>query len=168
MNKTPVLLARFCQLVLLAAGAFAIMSSAGADAAVALARVTAIASPTTVARGAHGTLTLTVAIKPGFHINAADPGTRDLIPTTLALKGPAGITFGKPQMPAAQTRTLPGIAKPIRVYSGKSIIHVPFTVAPGAHPGRAILGGALKYQGCSDSLCYPPTSAPISAAVTVR
>lgn len=128
--------------------------------------VVAAAKSPAAARGGKGAIAITLTIKPGYHINAADPGNPDLIPATVTGQAEPGIAFGKPVFPAAKTITADG--KPIRVYTGKAVLTLPFTVAPSARPGKHTLAATVGYQSCNATLCLPPADAPVHVVVTVK
>ena len=150
---------------LLFVGVLAAHSPAGAQmpGTTKVATVTASARPATVSRGGKGVLTITVAVAPRFHVNAHAPGDPDLIGTDFH---GAGAAFGAVRYPTAKTIILD--KKPTRVYTGRSVITVPFTVPKTARPGRMTVGGSLTYQGCNATMCYPPTTVPVRAVVTVK
>ena len=133
-----------------------------------VATVTASAKPAKVARGGSGTLTLTVAVAPGFHINANKPASEYLIPTAFQGTATAGVKFGAPRYPGAKSIDVSYEKKPLLVYDGKFVIQVPFTVAKTAKPGPTRLNGTLHYQACNDTSCYPPSSAAFKAPVVIR
>jgi hypothetical protein len=132
----------------------------------------ALIKPDRVAAGGRATLLVTVTIAPGFHVNANRPDDENSIPTVLeldALPKAKGITFGKPVYPDAKSITVGYSPTPIKAYDGTVTISVPVaTNAKTAHPGRMAISGRLKYQSCNATSCFPPATAPISAAFTVN
>lgn len=130
------------------------------------ATVTASAQPARVSPGGQGTLTLTVAVAPGFHINAHKPKNPDLIPVDFVAGQAKGVVLGQAQYPSPQTIKVG--AEDVLAYTGTTTISVPFTVAAGAKPGPATVGGTFSYQGCNDQICYPPKTVPIQATVTIQ
>ena len=133
-----------------------------------VATVTATAKPVTVAPGGRGVLVVTVAVAPQYHINAHVPNDPAYIATVFAGQKTPGIVYGTPVYPAPKAMRMDGVAKPLLVYTGKAVIDVPFTVAKTARPGKTALIGALSFQGCDAKSCYPPASAQVRTAVTVR
>ncbi len=126
------------------------------------------ASPATVAPGGHGTLTITLAVAPGYHINAHTPNDPSLIPTLLTARS-AGAVFGAARYPAAKTIRVSYSPKPILVYESQTAIQVPFTMAKSAKPGKkVVVTGTLSFQGCNQSSCFAPTSLPVHATVGVK
>ena len=152
----------------LALGALGVAASAQSPGNAKVATVTAAAKPASVSRGGKGVLAITVLVSPQFHINAHKPNDPDLIATTFHAGATPGVTFGAPRFPAARSIKVSYEKLPMLVYQGKTTVLVPFTVAKTAKPGRIALKGDLGYQGCNATSCYPPTSAPVQASVTVK
>ncbi len=124
--------------------------------------------PGVVARGGKGEVLVTLAIKPGWHVYASDPGNPNYIPTTVSGKSANGVTFGKPRFPKASPLKTSVDPKPVNVYQGRAIIAIPFTVAKTARPGRQMLTTSVGYQSCDDQKCLPPETVTVTVAVTVR
>ncbi|BDI28598.1 hypothetical protein CCAX7_006490 [Capsulimonas corticalis] len=130
-----------------------------------VAKVTAAAKPSAASHGRKGVLAITIAVSPGFHVNANKPNDPDLIPTVFTAQSTPGVTFGAPKYPAAKSITVTYEKKPMLVYQGSAVILVPYTVSK---PGKVVLKGSLGFQGCNASSCFPPDSAPVTATVTVK
>ncbi|MES2459292.1 MAG: protein-disulfide reductase DsbD domain-containing protein [Armatimonadota bacterium] len=124
--------------------------------------------PGVVARGGKGEVMVTLAIKPGWHVYASDPGNPSYIPTTVSAKGANGVTFGKPRFPKAESLKTSVDPKPVNVYQGKATIAIPFTVAKTAKPGKQKLTASVGYQTFNDQTCLPPETVPVTAMVTVK
>ena len=133
-----------------------------------VATVTASAKPAIIAPGGRGVLVVTVAVGPQYHINAHVPNDPAYIATAFAGQKTPSIVYGTPVYPAPRAMKLSYASKPLLVYTGHAVITVPFTVAKTARPGKAALAGALSFQGCDAKSCYPPASAQVRAAVTVK
>ena len=129
----------------------------------------AAVAPATAKAGTAGVLTVTLSVKPGFHIYSNTPGSPDFIPTTIAGEKTPGVTWGKAQFPPAKSVTMPAMSpKPVMVYDSKAVIKLPYTLAKTTKPGKVALKATVDYQACNDKVCYPPQSLPVSAEVTVR
>jgi len=133
-----------------------------------VATVSASARPVSIARGGHGVLLVTVSVGPKYHINAHAPNDAAYIPTVFSGQATPGIKFGAAHYPAPRAMKLSYAPKPLLVYTGRAVITVPFTVSKTARPGPLPLAGALSFQGCDAKSCFPPASAQVRAAVTVR
>ena len=129
--------------------------------------LTAVSQPANVARGGHGVLSITLHVSPGYHINSAKPTEKTLIATTFVGAAPAGVKFGAAQFGPAKSFEIPA-ANPLSVYMGTTTVRVPFTVAKKAKPGRLTLGGSVNYQACNATACFPPSSTPVHASLSVK
>ncbi|MGB5776654.1 MAG: protein-disulfide reductase DsbD domain-containing protein, partial [Sedimenticolaceae bacterium] len=65
----------------------------------------------------------------------------------------AGVEFGEPRLPPAETKQDP-IFGTVQVYRNQVSIDVPLTAVP---PGAEVLTLKARSQGCADAgICYPP------------
>ena len=133
-----------------------------------VATVTARATPASVAPGGKGVLLVTITVGAKYHINAHKPNEPMYIPTLFVSQKTPGIIYGAAQFPAPKAMKLTYAPKPLLVYTGRTLISVPFTVAKTAKPGKMTLAGAVSFQGCDAKSCYPPASAPLQAAVAIK
>jgi DsbC/DsbD-like thiol-disulfide interchange protein len=127
-------------------------------------------NPTSVAPGGRATVSLTLTLKPGFHINANKPDSDMQIPTEVEFAPPAktaGVTLGKPVFPAPKAMKFSYSEKPLKVYEHSLTVTVPVTVGKTAPGGKVPLKGTVRYQGCNETACFPPASLDFSGVVTV-
>jgi hypothetical protein len=101
-------------------------------------------------------LNLAIQIPDGWHINANQPRSDDLIPTELQLGKPqsawklAPVTY-----PEAKLETLAFQNEPLAVYTGEIQLQAlleSITATPDLFP----LGFQLTLQACNDEVCLPP------------
>lgn len=109
--------------------------------------------------------TVRVVIAPGWHINAHEPDDEFLIPTTLTLEPPGGVSIGAIRYPEPVSRVLPFSAgKPMLLYEGEVRI---VAVLTGAEASPASpLRGKLRYQACDDERCLPPRTITLEESTT--
>lgn len=119
--------------------------------------------------GMAGVLTVTLLVKPGFHIYSAAPGSPDFIPTTVKGEKSDGVIWGKAQFPPAKSVTMAAISPtPVMVYENKAVIKLPYTLAKNVKPGKHVLKVSVECQACNDKVCYPPQTLPVMTEITVR
>ena len=102
---------------------------------------------------------VTADIKPGFHINAHEPGADHLIPTTLTLDAP-GLRAEAPEYPQPVSREFefsPG--EPLLVYDGRVEIR-----ARVEEPPAGAVRARLRFQACDDTRCLPPATVEATLA----
>lgn len=99
-------------------------------------------------------------IAPGWHVNAHQPTSKELVPTTLSVEPPAGFTVGEIEYPQPESIVLAFAAgKRLDVYSGHVSLRVPLTVATQFTQQGASFQATLHYQACDDTRCLRPTAA---------
>lgn len=126
-------------------------------------KATAVA-PKTVEPGKPFTLKVAVSIDKPYHIQS-NPPKQDYIPTELEVGPLKGFKVGKPVYPKATEAETGGEKLP--VYEGNVEITVEVTPDKTVKPGKVTLPVTLKYQGCNDKVCFPPSSVKADAALTV-
>jgi thiol:disulfide interchange protein DsbD len=110
-----------------------------------------------------GQAVVSVTIEPGWHVNAHTPRDDYLIPTTLTLRPPPGVTAGEVSWPPPLERQLAFAGgRTALLYEGQVRITAP--LAGTAAPGTAPLAGTLRFQACSDTRCLSPRSIDLVAA----
>jgi hypothetical protein len=125
--------------------------------------------PLTTAQRAQQTIvSLNFRVPAGYHVNSNTPKSEYLIPTTLKFDLPTDIVLGKIEYSAGEDTTFPfSPDEKLSVYSGD------FTISVGVHPlhsvvpGKYVLHGQLRYQGCDNAQCFPPKTTPVSFEVKV-
>lgn len=110
---------------------------------------------------------LELEIAPGFHVNSDDPDDASLIPTSVAFKPAAGLTFGRPKFPAAEVKTFGFSDRPLSVFEGRVMLRVPVTLAAGYAGGSFVVEGAVTFQACDDFTCRAPDEAAFRAVFPV-
>ncbi|MHB1461043.1 MAG: protein-disulfide reductase DsbD family protein [Armatimonadota bacterium] len=109
----------------------------------------------------HYELTLKVAIKKTYHINANPASESFLIPTSVEITSaqsllPGAIIYPKPQMVTFAFTS----GKKIAVYADEAMIVVPLATNGVFKP--TTIKGKLNYQACDEHSCYAPASQSFS------
>lgn len=118
-------------------------------------------------RGEVATVTVSVELREGFHVNSHTPAEPYLIPLRLTWKpGPAEpleVLYPKPKL-----ERFAFSAKPVSVLSGRFAITTCFRIPTSAALGPTVLSGRLRYQACNDSACLPPGTAEVRVPLTIQ
>jgi DsbC/DsbD-like thiol-disulfide interchange protein len=128
---------------------------------------TIVASPAEVSGAAGQKLALFVDVtpKPGMHVYA--PGNADYIPITVKLNPVAEIKAGTVAYPKSEVVTLAD--EKVWVFQKPFRLTQDVTLDTSAKPGSTVaVAGTVNFQACDDRVCYPPESAPVTWAVTVK
>lgn len=110
----------------------------------------------TVERGDSARGTIVINIPGGLHVNSNRPSSEYAIPTVVTVRGGAGVRVGRVTYPRGRNRRFQFSETPINVYEGR--VSFPFTVTvPAGFRGNTIrVTATVRYQACTDEVCYPP------------
>ena len=115
-------------------------------------RVTISASATAVPAGWR--LQATVTPLPGIHVYA--PGSQGYIGVSYAVALPAGWKATPPGFPEAEPYVFGELKEVVNVYQKPFVITQTITPSVPRAAKSTTLVGTLKYQACTDRVCYPP------------
>ena len=120
-----------------------------------------------VSRGSTARGSVVLSIPGGLHVNSNRPASEYAIPTTVRLTG-TGVRVGRPTFPRGTNRKFQFSENLINVYEGT--VRFPFTVnVPAGFKGDTIrVRAVVRYQACTDEVCYPPRTKEITLTARVR
>lgn len=120
-----------------------------------------------VSRGDAARGTVTLSIPGGLHVNSSRPGSQYAIPTSVRVRG-AGVRVGGITYPRGRNRKFSFSENSINVYEGR--VSFPFTVTvPASFRGNVVrLTATVRYQACTDEVCYAPTSKSVIFTARVQ
>jgi hypothetical protein len=126
------------------------------------------------APGQRFTLALDFEMEPKHHAYA--PGVKGYRPLELQLDPDPLFEAHETRYPPAGSYTFAPLKETVPVFEGKFRLLKDVTVTlPGALPRfkdtdafEAAVSGSLRYQVCSDVVCYPPASLPLRWTVRIR
>lgn len=121
--------------------------------------VSAVTNHSTVKRGQDAVIAVVFDIRKGFHSQSANPGNENAIPFVLTAQEADRIKLGKPVYPKGHDETYADGSK-ANVYSGRTVVYLPISVASDAKPGLVKIAGQVDFQICDDKgVCFPPGQA---------
>lgn len=121
----------------------------------------------TVTRGTATRATVILNIPAGLHANSNRPGGEYAIPTTVRVSSRdakvGGVTY-----PRGTNRKFEFSEKPLNVYEGR--VRFNFNVTPPAtFRGRVIrVNVSVRYQACTNEVCYAPKTKQITLTANVN
>ncbi len=116
-------------------------------------------------RATRGQVVLT--IPGGLHVNSNRPASEYAIPTSVALSA-RGVRVSRVTYPRGRNRTFQFSEVPINVYEGR--VAFPFTITvPTSYRGSTVrVNASVRYQACTDEVCYPPKTKRLTLTARVR
>jgi hypothetical protein len=119
----------------------------------------------TAHRGATVAQTLTVTVKPGYHVNSDRPKDEYIIPLKLTWTG-GPLDVKTTIYPKAEEIQVNGQA--LTVFTGTFPVQTEFRVGPNAALGTVTVNGKLRYQACNNEMCLRPVTLDIPLQVTIQ
>jgi len=110
---------------------------------------------------------LKVTVPQGLHTQSNKPRDKALIPTTLTIDAPAGVTVDEIVWPPSIDMGQAGADKPLAVFEREFLIGATLSIPPSAPAGDLIVPAKLRYQACDVNLCYPPVTADVRWTIHV-
>ena len=120
----------------------------------------------TVARGSAARASVVIDIPAGLHINSSRPNSEYAIATSVRISG-TGIKTTPVRYPAGHNRKFTFSETAINVYEGRTTF--PFTVnVPKGFKGETVrIKAIVRFQACTNEVCYPPKSKEITLTAKV-
>ena len=120
-----------------------------------------------VTRGSTLKGTLVLSIPEGLHVNSNKPSSEYLIATSVRLSG-EGFKVGKIDYPKGANRKFQFSESELNVYEGK--ISIPFSVniLKSFKGKRLSMKALVRYQACTEEICYPPKNKEVTVTAQVK
>ncbi|HKP70957.1 MAG TPA: protein-disulfide reductase DsbD domain-containing protein [Pyrinomonadaceae bacterium] len=120
-----------------------------------------------VERGKAARGTIVLNIPGGLHVNSSRPNSEYAIATVVKVSGVSGVRVSGLIYPKGKNRKFEFSESTINVYEGR--VSFPFTVTvPASYKGKTIkLNASVKYQACTNEVCYPPKTKNITVTANV-
>ena len=121
----------------------------------------------TVKRGGAAKGTIVMSIPGGLHVNSSRPNSEYAIPTVVKVSA-TGAKVGSVSYPRGRNRTFGFSEGAINVYEGRASFSFNLTV-PANFKGNVIkVRAVVRYQACTDEVCYAPKSKEITLTARVQ
>jgi len=120
-----------------------------------------------VSRGGSVKGTITLSIPGGLHVNSSRPNSQYAIPTTVKVSA-AGAKTSAINYPRGKNRKFQFSEDTLNVYEGT--VSFPFTLTvPANFKGNTVrVRAVVRFQACTDEVCYPPKSKEITLTARVK
>jgi peroxiredoxin len=150
------------------AGAAPSASAANATPSLRPAVIVTPSAAATAKAGATAHLSVAVSMPAAIHVQANKPRDPALIPTTLDVRAPKGVTVEKVTYPSPKEFTQAGSKDPLLVYGPEFTVQVDVRVAADTAAGTLDVPAVLSYQACDERVCFAPARAPATLKLTVE
>lgn len=120
----------------------------------------------TVKRGGAARAVIVMDIPGELHVNSNRPNSEYSIPTTIKVSA-SGIRLSRINFPRGKNRKFEFSDNPVNVYEGR--VSFPFTVTvPATFKGNTVrVRAVVRYQACTEEVCYPPKNRDITLTARV-
>jgi len=112
-------------------------------------------------RGATTTGTVVLDIPKDLHVNSSRPKSEYSIPTTVRISG-KGVRVGAITYPPGENRKFQFSEELINVYEGTVFFWFNVTVPPNYRGKSVELKAVVRYQACTNEVCYPPRNKEVT------
>ena len=123
------------------------------------AELTPLVSTDGVAAGTIGRVALAVKLPPGAHVNSNKPRESFLIPTTVTVDAPGGVSVSEVVFPTPGDLAQQGATQPLSVFEQEFAIGFALSIAADVKTGDLAVPVRMRYQACDEKMCYLPQSA---------
>jgi DsbC/DsbD-like thiol-disulfide interchange protein len=107
-------------------------------------------------------------IPQGYHVNGNRPLGKYAIPTTVQIDAPRGVRTSAVTFPRAVVRTLKfSQGERLAVFEGRAVMRFQITLPSDFQQGVTELRAKVRFQACTDEVCYPPTTREVRMPIGV-
>src|SRR5919205_921864 len=106
----------------------------------------------------------------GMHVNANKPLSKFSVPTVVKVDAPRGFRVTPVSYPRGSVRTFSfggAEATRIAVYEGRAIFRFNVSVPPEQPFGVENVRVSVRFQSCTDEVCYPPATRNLDLHIAV-
>lgn len=105
--------------------------------------------------------TVVLSLPGGLHANSHNPGGEYSVPTTVRASA-RGVRIGAVSYPRGHNRKFEFSSETLNVYEGRTSFGFNITV-PANYTAKTLrVNVTLKYQACTNEVCYPPKSKQVT------
>lgn len=121
----------------------------------------------TVARGSVIKGEVLLSLPEGLHVNSNKPKSEYAIATVLRITAP-GLKPATIAYPEGEDKKFQFSETELNVYEGE--VSIPFTLAvPRAFRAKTVsIKAVLRYQACTNEVCYPPRNKEVVLSANIR
>jgi len=147
-------------LFMIFAGAFAVQQAEAQS-------VSLVAGKGGFSKGKTGRASVVMTIPQGLHVNSNQPKSEYAVPTRVTVSA-EGAQTGAVSYPAGKMRKFSFSEVPISVYEDKVVFGFNVTVPSNFSGERLRIRARVRYQACTDEVCYAPKTDTVYLNVLLK
>lgn len=120
-----------------------------------------------VTRGKAARAIVVLSIPGGLHVNSNRPNSEYAVATVVRASA-LGVKIGPVSYPRGKNRKFSFSENTINVYEGRTSFGFNITVPTTFRGNRVSVRVAVKYQACTDEVCYPPKTKEVTLTARVN
>jgi hypothetical protein len=120
-----------------------------------------------VTKGKAAKATVTLSIPGGLHVNSNRPNSEYAIATRVSASAP-GARVGAVSYPRGANRKFAFSELPLNVYEGRVAFTFNVTVPPTFRGNTLRVNVTVRYQACTNEVCYSPKSKQVTLTAAVN
>ena len=121
----------------------------------------------TVTRGTAAKATVILSVPGGLHVNSSRPGSEYAIATSVRATA-SGAKIGAVSYPRGRNRKFAFSEDTLNVYQGRTAFGFNVTVPAGFKGSTISVRVTVRYQACSEEVCYPPKTKSVTLTAKVK
>ncbi|HSI87637.1 MAG TPA: protein-disulfide reductase DsbD N-terminal domain-containing protein [Pyrinomonadaceae bacterium] len=122
----------------------------------------------TAARGKATRSAVVLTIPGGLHVNSNRPDSEYSIPTSVTVTAAGGARAGGVTYPRGKDKKFQFSPNTINIYEGRVVIPFTLTVPRGFKGDVVRVTARVRFQACTDEVCYPPRTETVTLSARVR
>lgn len=120
-----------------------------------------------VKRGGSGRGTIVMSVPGGLHVNSNRPNSEYAIPTTVKISA-VGAKVGGVSYPRGRNRKFGFSEDTLNVYEGRTAFGFNVSVPANFKGNTVKVRAVVRYQACTNEVCYPPKTKEITLTAQVK
>ena len=118
-------------------------------------------------RGRTVSAAIVMDIPRDFHVNANKPLGKYAVPTTVRIEAPGGIRVSPVTFPRSTVRSFSFSQEKLAVYENRVVMRFNVTIPANYEPGVIELRARVKYQSCTNEVCFPPVTRDVTMPIGI-
>jgi DsbC/DsbD-like thiol-disulfide interchange protein len=120
-----------------------------------------------VSRGGSTKGSVVIRIPGGLHVNSNRPNSQYAIPTTVSISA-VGARISGISYPRGKNRKFQFSEDTLNVYEGAAAVSFNLTVPANFKGNTVKIRAVVKFQACTNEVCYPPKTKEVTLTAKIK